>query len=993
MVKKTLLSLAIAASTAGLTACNISSTGDNNTVATDQVLAGQPGQQASSTAAVFSAARGNLPVNTDFLFANASTSDGTASITDSSPPVTTTINDLAGFSATASIDLAFTAALDPATVIAGSSVWLIELKSKEDNSLIDPLDLASIIAVAPTDPFASGADQLVPGTDYVAEYVSMDNGATPTIRIHPLKPLDPKTKYIVAITDKLKDSNGITVVSSSEYAHTSGTDTLVSSALAPIRTAVQGWEQLAGGFLAGATANTGAVQTQDNVILSYAFTTEASDDILLAMAAPENYITNLLADTKTLEGLLGADTVTVLVSAIGTALSMPFATDAEIVAVRNTSTYKATVTSKVAQSIIGPGAAQGAVAALTAGGAGAAQVNGAFAVWNGTAGNEAKQIPANPTDWTSVHYDYIARALGQYSDATTTADYIVAAANGAGKLLKDAAHRPSAQTFVAIPGVTIPHSTPAFGFPNPYAASMQGMLTLPQFMKTKSLADPADLSSFTDFWKGSTTVGGVIDTAFGNTAGTTPPKDTDDSLNVTYRFPFAEHIEDVKVPVLVTYPITGGGCVKPAGGWKTIIFQHGITTDRTASLGFANSMSALATGCFATVAMDLPTHGVDAASTDRNGTAKRYPLFDSFNVAGYVVDGPTTPFSATLAALAGASDTTFAGLAERHNNLALDATQSPVAMSFTPDADNANAGTGNSGDFFINLSNMQQTRDHLRQAAMDIMNLTASISGMDLDGAGVNFAAGDLDNTNLYFVGHSLGAIAGLTAVAVNNTVANNPVIIREVQPFKAIVLANPGGQLPKLLENSQSFSASVLPGLAASGLTQGMSDLEKFYAVFQAPLDSADPVNFTDLLKSTNTPVLMFEMVGGGLIDSADSAAATTGLPDTLIGAGGYPTDTVVPNNANPALNAVATGLSYLTGTDPLIKQLELTTVTASIADADVNLMLVSKLKEGTHGTVSSADAATVFAEMIGQTASFFTTDGQGLVVGDADQLQVPAE
>ena len=176
------------------------------------------------------------------------------------------------------------------------------------------------------------------------------------------------------------------------------------------------------------------------------------------------------------------------------------------------------------------------------------------------------------------------------------------------------------------------------------------------------------------------------------------------------------------------------------------------------------------------------------------------------------------------------------------------------------------------------------------------------------------------------------------------------------------------------------------------------MSSLETFFDIFQAPLDSADPVNFTDLLKSTNTPVLMFEMVGGGAVNATDSntnatLGKVTGLPDTLIGAGGYPADTVVPNNANPALNDVETGKSYLTGTDPLVKQLGLTTVTGSIAPSTDNLMLVSKFKEGTHGTISSADAYTVFAEMIGQTASFFQTSGKGLVVGDADQLKVPAE
>jgi pimeloyl-ACP methyl ester carboxylesterase len=867
------------------------------------------------------------------------------------------INDLAGFSATASIDITFNAPLNPATVIAGSSVWLVELKSKEDSALIDPLDLASIASEA--NPFAAGADQLAPGVDYVAEYVEMDNGATPSIRIHPLKPLDPKTKYIVVVTDKLKDSNGVSVVASAEYALTSGNGPLVSSALAPVRQLVQAWESLAGGFLNVATA---ATQTQENVILSYAFTTEANDDILLAMAAPENFVFNLLADTRGLEGKLSEEEIDGAVAGIASALNVGNASNPDWVVLDPTTDEGKLATRKTAayQTALSVGAAEGIV---------------------GEAGTTSIKDNTPPAD---------------YADAIQAA-----AANGFGGALAGPAKRPSAQPFVAIPGVTIPHgSDPGLDLPNPFAESMQGMLTLPQFMKTKSLTDP---TSFSDFWKGSTDVGTVIDVASGNDEGTTPPKDNDDSLNVTYRFPFAQFVEDVKVPVLVTYPIAGGGCTKPANGWKTIIFQHGITTDRTASLGFANSMSANATGCFATVAMDLPTHGVDASSSDRNGIAKRYPLFDTFNVAGYVLppidpnDASTTPtpFAATIAG----SGSAFDGLAERHNNVAKNADQAPVAMTFEPVEERGNAGTGNSGDFYINLLNMQQSRDHSRQAVMDILNLNASIGGMDIDTGG----AGDLDVDNLYFVGHSLGAITGLPMVAVNNSIVNNLAIAtKEIHPFKAVVLANPGGQLPKLLENSAAFSAQILPGLAAgAGLTQGMAKLEKFFAVLQAPLDSVDPVNFTDLLKSTNTPVLMFEMVGGGQVASEDKNTVeengpVTGLPNTLINASNlasfpYPADTVVPNNANPPLNDVETGLSYLAGTDPLIRQLDLTTVTGTIGTSTDNLMLVSKLKEGTHGTISSADAVTVFSEMILQTATFLGTNGQGITVSDSDQLQVP--
>jgi pimeloyl-ACP methyl ester carboxylesterase len=908
------------------------------------------------TSAVFSVLNGDVPLAIDFLLGSAYQTDGTAIINDLNPPITTAINDLSGFSATATIDLAFTAALDPSTVLAGSSVWLIELKSQEDNSLIDSLDLTSILAVSSANPFAEGVDQLAPGIDYVAEYVEFNGGAMPSIRIHPLKPLDPKTKYIVVVTDKLKDINSASVIASSEYTHLAGNEELISPYLAPVRNGILVWEQLAGGFLAAATQ---ATQTQDNVILSYAFTTEANDDILLAMAAPENYLYSVFADTAGLERAIGEAEAAVVITTVGTILDMPFSTATEKLAIRNTATYKTALANNIAEKLVGDSVVNQIISAVAPAVSG---VDGAV----------------------DTEQEILAVKLSEVYATTLQ----VQAANGAGALLKNVAHRPSEQDFVAIAGgsgiVVIPHDNTGLNLANPFAESMQGMLTLPQFMAKKSVDRNSFWRSRTD--DGISAVGAVIDAAFGNDPLTTPAQDSDGTGNVTYRFPFAQHIEDVKVPVLVSYPIVGGGCIKPATGWPTVIFQHGITADRTASLGFANTMAAAATGCFATVAMDLPTHGIDASSLDRNGVAIRNPAFNAFNVAGYF-NGAYTPFASTLAALAGANVTTYEGLSERHENLAFNAAQQVVAMNFVTGNE-----SGNSGDMFINLANIQQTRDHSRQAVMDMLNLNASIGVMDIDGGG----AGDLDVDNLYFVGHSLGAITGLTYVAVNNTIANNSAIaVKEIHPLKAVVFASPGGQLPKLLENSPSFSARILPSLAAAGLTQGMADLEKYFAVFQATLDSIDPINYTALLKSTDTPTLMFEMVGGGLINATDSnadpmAGKLSGLSDSLIHAGGYPSDTVVPNNASPAFNGIATGLSYLAGTDPLVNQLGLATVSASIAPSTDNLMLVSKLKEGTHGTISSIDAVTVFSEMITQTASFFATAGKGLTVGDADQLQV---
>lgn len=1022
MVKKTLLSVAIAASVAALAGCNVSTTDKHDdSVNTSFVKSADPSEAKKfGPTAEFSPAMSVVPTSIDILFAKAATTDGTAATEDTKPPVTTAINDLTGFSTNSTIDIPFSGKIDEATL--AGNVHLIKLNNKAYNSAIDALDIASIVIASPIvgqkptgEPIFNPIDASGPqyGTDYVAEVVPMDNGSTSMVRLQLLKPLDPKTKYIVAVTDGIKGENGKPVTQSASYKSLLAGNKQFSDALDALVPAVQAWDGIASGYeqkVAGLMS-----RDANKVVLSYGMTTEGTTDVLLAMAAPENYIYGLLDDVATMEKLMPAAAIGQIMTGVATALNAGITEEADKIniekmllsddALKNESpsvqlkatldkrtvrihpAYKDALSKNLAKAIVDGGAASTAVDMMQGDPTSQATINGAINNWNSN--HTDKQIPANPAEWTSAHKSYVAQALGQYDDNTTTATLIVSAANGAGKLLKDVVHRPAARAVTTITSpvttglpnnlVAVPNSS--LGLPTP-TLSIQAMIKLPQFMQRKT-------DDGQSFWRGSASVGAVIDAALGKPTGTTPPKDDDGTLNVSYRFPFAEYVEDVAVPVLVTYPLPdtlGGDCTKPGDGWKTIIFQHGITTDRTASLGFANQMAAATAGCYATVAIDMVAHGVDASTTDRNGNPVRYKAFNGFNVAGYInADAPTsTPFAATLKGLADANMTTFAGLEERHQNLATNALNEVVPMSFTPDSE-----SGNSGDLFINLTNFQQTRDHLRQTVMDMLNLNASIKNIDIDGNGTG---GDLDPDNVYFVGHSLGAITGMTFVAVNNAVANNLTIVdKELNPIKAAVFGNPGGQLTKLLENSPSFSAKIIPGLAAKGVTQGSTNMEKFYSILQATVDTVDPINFTKLLKGTNTPVLMFEMVGGGAVAASDrntdsGLGPVTGLPDALIAAGGYPADTVVPNNANPALNDVLTGVSNLAGTDPLVKGLELTTLSASGA---VTLPgVVAKFKEGTHGTISSADAVTVFAELIQQTASFLGSDGAAVAVGDDSKL-----
>ncbi len=80
----------------------------------------------------------------------------------------------------------------------------------------------------------------------------------------------------------------------------------------------------------------------------------------------------------------------------------------------------------------------------------------------------------------------------------------------------------------------------------------------------------------------------------------------------------------VSVPMFISVPDTDplavSGCMKPATGWPTVLYQHGVTTDRTTILAFAD---ALAFACFAIIAIDHPLHGLDPT----------HPLYADGNLA------------------------------------------------------------------------------------------------------------------------------------------------------------------------------------------------------------------------------------------------------------------------------------------------------------------------------------------------------------------------
>jgi len=217
--------------------------------------------------------------------------------------------------------------------------------------------------------------------------------------------------------------------------------------------------------------------------------------------------------------------------------------------------------------------------------------------------------------------------------------------------------------------------------------------------------------------------------------------------------------------------------------------------------------------CLATVAIDLPLHGV--ASTDAVAPA----IFAGYNIGGV----RERTFGADYMLSSGAP-----------------------GQDSVPDA---------SGAHFINLTSPLTSRDNLRQAAADMLALSRSLTAMDYNGGGQDF-----DAARVYFVGHSLGAITG------SNFVSYDPRV-------KASVLVAPGGGLAKMVPSSPAFGPTINAGLAAAGRAVGSAGYEDFLFLLQTVIDQGDPLGNWEAFRAKSAPSIMLQM-GGDLVVPNDSAS-----------------------------------------------------------------------------------------------------------------------
>lgn len=298
------------------------------------------------------------------------------------------------------------------------------------------------------------------------------------------------------------------------------------------------------------------------------------------------------------------------------------------------------------------------------------------------------------------------------------------------------------------------------------------------------------------------------DTAYWNASAASAP---DKSSTYTTRFnPFPlATVKALQVPVLMTVPHAGS---PPAGGWPVVIFEHGVTADRTNLFGIAD---ALASQGFVGMAIDMPLHGCTPPFTTSPACA---PLYATQTNALYTGLGlPPT----------GSIERTF------------DLTTLSGGTAIDP-----------SGSHYLNLASPLTLRDNMRESSVDLVTLAASVGNITSPPPAT---APQVNPTQVHYMGHSQGAIIGA------------PFLVVAPPNVGTATLANPGGQFVYLGIESPTFGPPVIAGLEkASGglLTPGTTVFAQYLRDAQSVIDSADPWNYIALAAALH-PIHMIEVIG----------------------------------------------------------------------------------------------------------------------------------
>jgi len=361
-------------------------------------------------------------------------------------------------------------------------------------------------------------------------------------------------------------------------------------------------------------------------------------------------------------------------------------------------------------------------------------------------------------------------------------------------------------------------------------ATPQPTLIVPTGVTTKAVG----AAGKADIYVGSTTLPYYL----------TPPANANDSASVLTKFwtaagganltmfnPSPAKVADVTVPLLVTIPNATSTCSgKPAGGWPVVIFQHGVTNDRTFALPVAD---AYANACFIVVSMDLPLHGI-TVPYDPNPLNPN-PL-SKLSCAGTTVNP----------ACLGAKERTFD--IDIQNNTTGAAGKDGVI----------DPSGGLNGLTYFNLSSPLTWRDNMRQSEVDLGNLTKSVPGLAIASPAGTIPVG-VDPTQIHFLAHSIGAMVGGVHVHFSNDT-------------RTAALANPGGPI-SLIAQEPGYFGDIAKKLIGASATPGSWAYNLIFRDLQAALDAADPYNHVKNAAQMH-PLLLFEVQNDQTIPNSSTNA-----------------------------------------------------------------------------------------------------------------------
>lgn len=230
-----------------------------------------------------------------------------------------------------------------------------------------------------------------------------------------------------------------------------------------------------------------------------------------------------------------------------------------------------------------------------------------------------------------------------------------------------------------------------------------------------------------------------------------------------------------------------------------VVFGHGMYTERRLGLMLANR---LAQSGMAMMAIDLPLHGERTACTQ-----------DMHCLVGQTcrADGQCVTSNG--------SPGDFVRLTKYWAIPGLPDVPSPSGAIDMPVA---------TGQAWIDVEHLFGSRDHFRQALIDLSAQTRLIRKMDWSPI---TGGHPLDASRMMYVGVSLGGITGATLAALD-------------PGYKAMVLNVAGAGLVELMLDSSVFGPVLTQGLTAKNITKGTPEYFEFENAARWILDEVDPLN-----------------------------------------------------------------------------------------------------------------------------------------------------